>query len=124
MKRTFSVLVVIALLAALAVAVTPSSGADEQTTQSARTIKVTDNKFKSGGLAIKGGAVTVPSGANVTFIWSGTRNRHNVAGKSGDSFKSKTTSRSGYRYGRKFRSSSSMRCTLHPSTMKLRVFTE
>ncbi len=121
MKRTLVILAVIALLAALAVAGAPSSGADEQATQSARTIKVADNKFKSGGLAIRKGAASVPENASVKFIWSGTDNPHNVTGRTGDKFKSKTTSKSGTTYRHRFKKTTSVLCTIHPSTMKLKV---
>ena len=124
MKKALAILVLVALLAALAVAAAPTSADNEQATQSARTITVTDDKYTSGGLKIKNGAVTVPSGSTVSFVWSGTSNRHNVKSTSGDIFKSKTTSKSGYRYSHKFRSSSSMKCTIHPSSMKLKVFTK
>ena len=124
MRKTLAILVLVALLAALAVAVTPSSGADEQATQSARTINVVDDKFKSGGQKIKNGKITIPTDAKVTFIWGNTSNRHNVTGKSGDGFKSKTTSKPGYRYGHRFGRSGKVICTIHPTTMKLSVFTK
>ena len=122
MKRTLAMLVVIALLAALAVAGAPSSGADEQATQSARTIKVTDNKYKSGGLTISKGAVSVPKNASIAFIWSNTKNRHDVTSRrGGDSVKSKTTSRAGTRYSHAFKKTTSLYCTVHPTQMKLKV---
>jgi hypothetical protein len=123
MKRKLATLAVLAMLSALAVTGVPSSGADEQATQSARTIRVTDDRFRSGGLAITRGASSVPKNARVTFVWGRVDNEHNVksSGSRGDRFRSRVTSRDGTRYAHRFQKTTRVICEIHPDTMKLKV---
>jgi plastocyanin len=123
MRRRLGTLAVLAVLAAVAIAGVPSSGADEQATQSARTINVVDDRFRSGGLRISKGAVGVPEDAKVTFVWGKTDNPHNVksSGSKGDRFRSKVTAKDGYRYSHRFAKTTRVICEVHPDTMKLKV---
>jgi plastocyanin len=68
---------------------------------------------------------SVASGHTLTWVWSGGR-RHNVTGKTRSgrvAFRSRTTSRRGFRYTLRFRRRTryTVICTIHPSQMRMTV---
>lgn len=83
-----------------------------------RTARVGNNFFSPTSTSIRRGRV-------VTWVWSGGV-RHNVTGmrRSGrGAFRSRTTSRAGFRYSRRFRQRARYRviCTIHPRSMRMTV---
>jgi plastocyanin len=84
----------------------------------AESVRVGNNFFSPTLTSIRRGRV-------VTWIWAGGR-RHNVTGMTRTGrvvFRSRTTSRAGFRYSHRFRRRASYRviCTLHPRSMRMTV---
>jgi plastocyanin len=83
-----------------------------------QTVRVGNNFFSPTSMSIRRGRV-------VTWVWLGGV-RHNVTGirRSGRVvFRSRTSSRAGFRYSRRFRRRASYRviCTIHPRRMRMTV---
>ena len=112
MRKTAVAVAVSALAVGIAAAAGPSGAATSNVT-------VGNNFFKPK-------TKTVSRGDSVRWVWRGGR-RHNVTGttRSGRvAFRSRTTSRKGYRYTKRFRRAGryTVICTLHSGmTMRLRV---
>ena len=83
----------------------------------ATTVRLGDNFFAPS-------SKTVKRGAKVRFKWIGNR-PHNVKKKRGPGggFKSRTTSRRGVNYAKRFTRRGTYRliCTIHPETMRLKL---
>lgn len=119
------IIVILAGLAALAAAVAgpgvsagersagDRNAADAPTPKAARTrtVSVRDNVFRPRRLTVRRRDV-------VRFVWRRTRNPHNVTARGRAS---RTTSRSGYVYRRRFSRTTRVICTVHPDTMRLTV---
>jgi len=85
------------------------------TAMAATTVKLGDNFFAPS-------SKTVRQGAKVRFQWIGNRT-HNVKKRRGPGggFKSRTTSRRGVNFAKRFRQRGTYKliCTIHPETMRL-----
>jgi plastocyanin len=84
----------------------------------AATVRVGNNFFSPTFTSIRRGRVVV-------WVWAGGR-RHNVTGMTRTGrvvFRSRTTSRAGFRYSHRFRRRASFRviCTVHPRAMRMTV---
>lgn len=110
-KRTTAFLIAILALAALPAFSGAASAAPKAT------IKLGDNFFKPAKR-------TVRRGTKVRFLWVGG-NPHNVIKRRGPGsrFRSRTTSRRGVNYAKRFRRRGNylLVCTIHPSEMRLRL---
>jgi plastocyanin len=110
-----------ALLLVVAVApivATALSAAASEPRAAATTVRVGNNFFSPTAKSIRRGRV-------ITWAWAGGV-RHNVTGTTRSGrvvFRSRTTSRAGFRYSRRFRRRASYRviCTVHPGTMRMSV---
>ena len=90
----------------------------EEPRAAAATVRVGNNFFSPTFTSIGRGRV-------VTWVWTGGR-RHNVTGMTRTGrvvFRSRTTSRAGFRYSHRFRRSARFRviCTVHPGAMRMTV---
>lgn len=107
MHKGFALGLVAALLGIGLIGAAPASAAT--------TVKLGDNFFRPSSKGVKRGTL-------VRFKWIG-RNRHNVVKRSGPgrSFASRTTSRRGVNFQRRFRKAGRYRiyCTVHPRRMNL-----
>jgi len=108
MRKSLTVLPIVAL--ALLVPLLTANPA-----MAATTVKLGDNFFAPSGK-------TVRSGAKVRFQWIGNR-PHNVTKRrgAGGGFKSRTTSRRGVNFAKRFRQRGTYKliCTIHPEEMRL-----
>ena len=110
MKRTGAVVALVAVVGL--VGATGAGGATSSVT-------VGDDFFKPK-------SKTIARGDSVRWVWRGAAS-HNVTGRTRSgrvAFRSRTTSRKGYRYTKRFRKAArySVICTLHPDMkMSLRV---
>ena len=123
MRRIILILAGLAALAAAAVA-GPGATAGEQSAGDrdaaggpapkaarTRTVSVRDNAFRPRRLTVRRRDV-------VRFVWRGTDNPHNVTAQGRSS---RTTSRSGYVYRRRFSRTTRVICTIHPDTMRMTI---
>ena len=122
MRRIILILAGLAALAAAAVA-GPGATAGEQSAGDrdaagpapkaarTRTVSVRDNAFRPRRLTVRRRDV-------VRFVWRGTDNPHNVTARGRSS---RTTSRSGYVYRRRFSRTTRVICTIHPDTMRMTI---
>lgn len=110
-KRTTAFLIAILALVAL-----PAFGGTAGAAPKARVL-VGDNFFKPAKRAVRRGTI-------VRFKWIGG-NPHNVVKRRGPGprFRSRTTSRRGVNYGKRFRRRGNylLVCTIHPREMRLRL---
>jgi plastocyanin len=104
MRSFISLLLVAAVLAALALGGSGSAGA------ATPTVRVGDNFFSPK-------SIRVSKGRTVRFKWVGD-NPHNVTG---GGRASRTTSRTGYVYKRRFFRRTRLICTVHPTEMRMTV---
>ena len=101
-----------------ALAVGPAGASAPEVRVAASAVAVKDNVFSPK-------SKSVARGGTISWVWRGEA-PHNVTGRKAGSrkvsFRSKTTSRKGYRYTKRFRKAGSFRvvCTLH-SGMKMTV---
>ena len=118
MRKTIAVLAALALLPV--VAAHASTDDDPPVTKAAtRTITLGDNFFKPK-------TITVRKGTILKFNWgpdnSGTLDLHNVTGVSGNKFDStEDTTKPDKPFKKRFTKNSLVVCTIHSTTMKLRV---
>jgi plastocyanin len=110
MRKSLSVLAI----AALALLALPAFGGTAMAAPKTA-VKVGDNFFNPRGKVVRRGTI-------VRFRWIGNR-RHNVAKARGPGgrFKSRTTSRRGVNFAKRFKRRGTYRliCTIHPRTMRL-----
>jgi plastocyanin len=118
MRKLFAVIAVVPVLTAVAVS---GASADDPPVHAAatRTIELGDNFFKPK-------AVTVKKGTVLRFVWgpnnSGTTVEHNVTGVKGNTFKSTPdTTRPAAPFRKRITKTTSIVCTIHATTMKLKV---
>jgi plastocyanin len=116
MRKLLATLALVGLLAALAVAVAgPASGSDAHSAAT-KIVTVRDNYFSPK-------TITVPKKTLVKFQWGkggkGTEVEHNVTGVKGETFHSKDLSKGTYSH--RFKKTTTVYCTVHPTTMKLVV---
>ena len=117
MRKTIAV---IAALALLPVVAAHASSDDPPVTKAAtKTITLGDNFFKPKTITVKKGTI-------LKFNWgpdnSGTEVEHNVTGVSGNKFKStEDTTKPDRPFRKRFTRNSLVVCTIHSTTMKLRV---
>ena len=113
MKRKFSVVGVLAAVAAVVALIVPAGGG----AASGATVKLGDNFFSPT-------KKTVSKGTTVRFKWIG-ENDHNVLKQSGPggSFQSEVFSTPGVHYTKKFKKAGRYKliCSIHPDKMKLTV---
>ena len=117
MRKTIAVL---AALPLLPVDAAHASSDDPPVTKAAtKTITLGDNLFKPKTITVKKGTI-------LKFNWgpdnSGTEVDHNVTGVSGNKFKStEDTMKPDKPFRKRFTKNSLVVCTIHSTTMKLRV---
>lgn len=117
MRKTIAVLAALALLPVVAA---HASSDDPPVTKAAtKTITLGDNFFKPKTITVKKGTI-------LKFNWgpdnSGTEVEHNVTGVSGNKFKStEDTTKPDRPFRKRFTRNSLVVCTIHSTTMKLRV---
>jgi plastocyanin len=120
MRKLIAILVVAAVPAAGLAAAGASASDDPPVTKAAtRTITLGDNFFKPK-------AITIRKGTILKFNWgpdnTGTEVEHNVTGVKGNKFDStEDTTRPSRPFRKRFTRNSLVVCTIHPTTMKLRV---
>jgi len=120
MRKLIATLAAVALLAAAFAAVTASASDDAPVQKAAtKTITLGDNFFKPK-------AITIRKGTILRFVWgpnnTGTEVEHNVTGVRGNKFPSTPdTTRPDTPFRKRFTRNSLVVCTIHPTTMKLRV---
>jgi plastocyanin len=118
MRKTIAVLAVLPVLPV--VAANASSSDDPPVTKAAtKTITIGDDFFKPK-------TITVKKGTTLQFQWgknnTGTLDEHNVTGVSGNKFKSTPdTTKPSKPFKKKFTKNSLVVCTIHATTMKLKV---
>ena len=118
MRKTIAVLAALALLPV--VAAHASTDDDPPVTKAAtKTITLGDNFFKPKTITVKKGTI-------LKFNWgpdnTGTLDLHNVTGVSGNKFKStEDTTKPDRPFRKRFTKNSLVVCTIHSTTMKLRV---
>ena len=117
MRKTIAVLAALALLPV--VAAHASSDNPPVTKAATKTITLGDNFFKPKTITVKKGTI-------LKFNWgpdnTGTIDLHNVTGVSGNKFKStEDTSKPDRPFKKRFTKNSLVVCTIHSTTMKLRV---
>ena len=106
------------LLAGTATPIWASGDGTATPRAAAESVRVGNDFFSPTFTSIRRGRV-------VTWVWAGGR-RHNVTGRTRTGrvvFRSRTTSRAGFRYSHRFRRRASYRviCTLHPGSMRMTV---
>lgn len=110
MRKALTVLTI----AALALAALPALGGTA-TAAPVTAVKLGDNFFQPRGKVVRRGTI-------VRFRWVGNRT-HNVVKRRGPGprFRSRTTSRRGVNFAKKFRKRGTYKlvCTIHPRTMRL-----
>jgi len=117
MRKTIAVLAALPLLPVVAA---HASSDDPPVTKAAtKTITLGDNFFKPKTITVKKGTI-------LKFNWgpdnSGTEVEHNVTGVSGNKFKStEDTTKPDRPFRKRFTRNSLVVCTIHSTTMKLRV---
>ena len=117
MRKTIAVLAALPLLPVVAA---HASSDDPPVTKAAtKTITLGDNFFKPKTITVKKGTI-------LKFNWgpdnSGTEVEHNVTGVSGNKFKStEDTTKPDRPFRKRFTKNSLVVCTIHSTTMKLRV---
>jgi plastocyanin len=118
MRKTIAVLAVLPVLPV--VAANASSSDDPPVSKAAtKTITLGDNFFKPKTITVKKGTI-------LSFNWgpknSGTEVEHNVTGVSGNKFKSTPdTTKPSKPFKKRFTKNSLVVCTIHSTTMKLKV---
>ncbi len=112
MRKLIPVVLALALIGALTVGTAAASAGSKSTK-----VKVDNNFFNPSSKTIK-------KGTTVKFKWAGG-GVHNVKKRKGPGgkFKSKTTSKKGVNYKRKFTKKGTYKlfCTIHPDSMKLKL---
>jgi plastocyanin len=116
MRKLVSLLALVGLLATLAIAAAgPASGSDVRPAAT-KSVTLYDNYFSPKKLTVK-------KGTKVYFYWgkkgSGTEVEHNVFAQKGDKLKSKDLTKG--KIAHRFQKTSTIYCTIHPTTMKLVV---
>jgi plastocyanin len=117
MRKTIAVLAALPLLPVVAA---HASSDDPPVTKAAtKTITLGDNFFKPKTITVKKGTI-------LKFNWgpdnTGTVDLHNVTGVSGNKFKStEDTTKPDKPFKKRFTKNSLVVCTIHSTTMKLRV---
>jgi plastocyanin len=118
MRKLIAVVAVVPVIAVVAVS---AASADDPPVHAAatKTIQLGDNFFKPK-------AVTVTKGTVLKFVWgpnnSGTAVEHNVTGVKGNTFKSTPdTRRPATPFRKRITRTTSIVCTIHATTMKLKV---
>ena len=121
MRKLIATLAVVALPAAGFAAVNASASSDDPPVHKAatKTITLGDNFFKPK-------AITVKKGTILRFIWGpnneGTEVEHNVTGVRGNKFTNgEDTAKPDAPYRKRFTKNSLVVCTIHSTTMKLKV---
>ena len=112
-----AILVGVSALLGVAFIAPGAPGSDGAQAAKSTKIKLGDNFFSPTAKKIK-------KGTRAKFKWTGN-NPHNVTLKKGPGkkFKSKTTSSNGVNFARKFKKRGTYKifCTIHPTTMNLRL---
>jgi plastocyanin len=124
MRKPIALFVTAALLVAtgVAFAATAVAGGSGATTHAAavtKTVVVGDDFFKPKKLKVK-------KGTFVKWVWgdssnSGTLDDHNVTGAKGNRFSSGDTAKPDKPYKRKITKSTTVICTIHPTTMVMKI---
>jgi plastocyanin len=120
MRKLIATLVVVAVPAAGLAAVNASAADDPPVTKAAtKTIQLGDNFFKPKTITIKKGTI-------LRFIWGpnneGTVVEHNVTGVKGNKFASTDdTTKPDKPFRKRFTKNSLVVCTIHSTTMQLKV---
>ena len=117
MKRTRAIAAVAAGSLGACLAVAPAGASAPEVRLAASSVSVGNNFFSPS-------SKSVGRGGSISWVWRGGA-RHNVTGMTRSGrvvFRSRTTSRRGYRYTKRFRSAGRFRviCTLH-SGMRMSV---
>jgi plastocyanin len=116
MRKLIAVVAVVPVLAV--VAAEASAGDPPARAAATKTVVVGDNFFAPKALSVKKGTL-------VQWVWGkgnrGTRVAHNVTATKGNRFASGDTRRPAKPFARKITQTTTVYCTIHPTTMKLTI---
>ena len=127
MKKLIATLVVLSLIAALAIAASTAGGSERAQAAATKRVGVADDVFMRGDRELRPGyRWNITRGTKFYFVWTGD-DTHNVTGlrRGREVFQSRDTDETGFRYpatgGKTIRRDTTVICTIHPSTMRIRL---